>query len=43
VDYKLILLGAGTSVPFGIPAMKKFVELFRQEIQTKPKKHCYRS
>lgn len=29
---ELILLGAGTSVPFGIPAMKKFVELFKEEI-----------
>lgn len=31
----MILLGAGTSVPFGIPAMKKFVELFKQEIENK--------
>jgi hypothetical protein len=35
-DGKLILLGAGTSVPFGIPAMKKFVELFKEEIKNRP-------
>ena len=32
----MILLGADTSVPFGIPAMKQFVELFKQEIEDKP-------
>jgi hypothetical protein len=32
----LILLGAGSSVPFGIPAMKKFAELFKEKITDKP-------
>lgn len=36
VGLQLILLGAGSSVPFGIPAMKKFVELFKKEIGNDP-------
>lgn len=29
----MILLGAGSSVPFGIPAMKSFIEQFKEEIK----------
>jgi hypothetical protein len=36
VPFGLILLGAGSSVPFGIPAMKKFVENFKEKIADKP-------
>lgn len=33
----MILLGAGSSVPFGIPDMKAFVELFKKEVtSTRP-------
>jgi hypothetical protein len=33
----LILLGAGSSVPFGIPAMKSFIQQFKEEIKDKPR------